>query len=510
MLIQNHAHDSICGCSTDEVHREMETRFLKVKQVTNKIQEELLNKDCNEETNNYLQVINTTGFHRREIVETELEFPLGPLAEHPSAAPTINKSKIESIKLKYRSKSIAHEIIDSYETFKMIRSKDEVPLLQAIQKVKVIFEADIEPLSMKSYEIEQCQDIKNKTSKFENDNYKLTINKDGSLTLALKDTNHMFENIHMISIENDMGDEYNFVPSQDLKTITSKDFKWNIKTIEENSLRKKMLLEIKNNENLEFVTEITCSSNSTRIDFNTKIKNNLKNKRIRLHFPDALNTSFINADTPFGCVKRARPPVSWTNYALSQPLHNWIDHSNDLCGLTFFGGGLADYELYKDGNGFAITLIRAIGKLSKVKSHSMIETPEAQCNREINFSYAIYPYSGNMQISNVYENQLAHQVPLITSQSSSQIDKPSIIASSKELVLSILKRAEDNENLYIIRLFNPTDKNLFNCFLCLNFEYKRVLLLNLNEDSKKTIDSSDRKINFDLKPFEIITFGIEI
>ncbi|MFV1980144.1 MAG: alpha-mannosidase, partial [Rhodothermia bacterium] len=29
-LLQNHPHDSICGCSTDMVHREMETRFEKV------------------------------------------------------------------------------------------------------------------------------------------------------------------------------------------------------------------------------------------------------------------------------------------------------------------------------------------------------------------------------------------------------------------------------------------------------------------------------------------------
>jgi len=31
-LLQNHPHDSICGCSTDEVHREMETRFASVQQ----------------------------------------------------------------------------------------------------------------------------------------------------------------------------------------------------------------------------------------------------------------------------------------------------------------------------------------------------------------------------------------------------------------------------------------------------------------------------------------------
>ena len=33
VLLQNAPHDSICGCSIDEVHREMETRFAKVNQV---------------------------------------------------------------------------------------------------------------------------------------------------------------------------------------------------------------------------------------------------------------------------------------------------------------------------------------------------------------------------------------------------------------------------------------------------------------------------------------------
>ena len=33
LLMQNHPHDSICGCSVDEVHREMVTRFEKAEQV---------------------------------------------------------------------------------------------------------------------------------------------------------------------------------------------------------------------------------------------------------------------------------------------------------------------------------------------------------------------------------------------------------------------------------------------------------------------------------------------
>lgn len=33
LLMQNHPHDSICGCSVDDVHREMITRFEKTEQV---------------------------------------------------------------------------------------------------------------------------------------------------------------------------------------------------------------------------------------------------------------------------------------------------------------------------------------------------------------------------------------------------------------------------------------------------------------------------------------------
>ena len=41
LLLQNQAHDSICGCSTDDVHNENILRFKKIKQITNTIISEL-------------------------------------------------------------------------------------------------------------------------------------------------------------------------------------------------------------------------------------------------------------------------------------------------------------------------------------------------------------------------------------------------------------------------------------------------------------------------------------
>ena len=43
-LLQNAPHDSICGCSVDDVHREMEVRFAKVNQVGNFVKTNLLNE----------------------------------------------------------------------------------------------------------------------------------------------------------------------------------------------------------------------------------------------------------------------------------------------------------------------------------------------------------------------------------------------------------------------------------------------------------------------------------
>ncbi len=521
LLMENHAHDSICGCSTDEVHKEMETRFLKVNQVTEKIKENLISDlhHCDEPAmiNNkqYLQAINLTNYNRIDVIETELEFPMGPAAEHPSASPTINKPEIKNIVLKHEGKIIQSKILENTQTFKMIRSKNEVPLLRAIQKIKILFAADVKPFSACSYEIEE-NERDGETARrrdgeehcFENENYKLRVNNNGTLSVVLKENNFKFENIHFLSIEEDVGDEYNFVANEKVKTTYLKDYNWNIKVIEENDFRKVFLLATDNISALDINIEIICTYNSNRIDFKTKINNRCKNKRIRLHFPTNLHTNYLNADTALGVLQRARPPVTWTNYAYSQPLYNWIDHSNETNGLAFFGSGLADYELYEDGNGFALTLIRAVGKLSTVKSHSLIETPEAQCNREINFSYAIFPHKGIWEEADIQKEQLIYQTPIITNHSDLLLNTKNLITLSNKLLVSILKRAEDNDNLYILRVFNPYNKKFNNCRLKFNFPYKKITLLNLNEDGM--IKEFSNEVEFEAKPHQILTFGIEI
>lgn len=70
LLLKNQAHDGICGCSTDAVHRENITRYEKILQITRTIVEELRLKH-NFQTP---EMLSTTEIHGWEIVRAEKGF----------------------------------------------------------------------------------------------------------------------------------------------------------------------------------------------------------------------------------------------------------------------------------------------------------------------------------------------------------------------------------------------------------------------------------------------------
>ncbi|TYP69496.1 alpha-mannosidase [Paenibacillus methanolicus] len=82
-LMQNHPHDSICGCSVDEVHREMSTRFAKSAEVAGAIIDDSLAAIASAidtasvpvwaDGGAAITVFNTSGWSRSGVMERELE-----------------------------------------------------------------------------------------------------------------------------------------------------------------------------------------------------------------------------------------------------------------------------------------------------------------------------------------------------------------------------------------------------------------------------------------------------
>jgi len=545
-LIQNHAHDSICGCSVDPVHKEMEIRFEKVNQLLDRLEQNLFRKLAKDsdlpsyyfEDKKCLQLFNLTNLQRNEFVEVEIEFPLSKPAEFAGAEksgadPKAEKPEIETLTIIDGSSEANFIVLENSKKFRMVSSKHEIPALQLVQVMNVLLNAQIEPFSCKTYDLVTNENGKklsvitakslNAKPNFENDEYKLDINNDGTLNIHLKKGGAVFENLHFMTLENDYGDLYRFIPREGETTrifssenatinnlITGGKFEKPslvCTVIEENEFRKIFKIE---NKELNLQTQITCYTNCNRIDFKTKINNLNQNKRLRVHFPTLLNTDFITADTPFGVLERNRPPKEWKDCAFAQPLHNWINHSSKSHGLSFFGGGLAEYELYESGNGFAVTLIRSIGKLSIVKSHSLIETPDGECNREIEFNYGLLPNSNSCNVVNIMNEELKYQTKIKTNQSNLAFNVPSFIQYSSEIIISAFKKSEEKDNLYVLRLFNPTNKTIEKFKLSLSCTPKKFYLLNLFEEIIGHLTEEKNHVVLDIKPYQIITLGFEI
>lgn len=91
--MQNAPHDSICGCSVDEVHREMETRFAKVNQVGEFIKGNLLEEwkqklDSRQAESDLLFTVVNTGLHDKvDTVSVDVTFATCDFKEaHPTEA----------------------------------------------------------------------------------------------------------------------------------------------------------------------------------------------------------------------------------------------------------------------------------------------------------------------------------------------------------------------------------------------------------------------------------------
>lgn len=105
LLLKNQAHDGICGCSTDLVHRENITRYEKILQITKTIIEELRLEynfktpimECTEILHGYEAISQKNGFDNKILYNTQRI----PITEDFTAIYTLKKKpeKITDIKL---------------------------------------------------------------------------------------------------------------------------------------------------------------------------------------------------------------------------------------------------------------------------------------------------------------------------------------------------------------------------------------------------------------------------
>lgn len=516
-LIKNHPYNDICGCSSDEVHRDDMIRYSWVRQIGEEITREALQsiadsidtrfkiqdtryktQDARQETNlkSYVLslessqafvVFNPLPWHRLDAVST-----LIPLSRIP-----------ENLIIKNASgETIPSQIIQNHEDMAEVVFLGHIPALGYSTYFMDSGEAKFEPAEIRPRTIE-------------NRYFRIKINPNGSLNILDKSTGVVYKDCNVYEDTEDAGDEYDYSPIKNSKTITSRSASAKVRIIENGPVR--TTAEIRLSMNLpkgltkdrasrasarlscSITTKVTIYSDIPRIDFSITFENKIEDHRLRVIFPTDIKTNSVNVEGHFYVLTRSvsvhKPRGKWAQDLLPTNHQNaFLDINDGERGFAVINKGLPEYEIRKTKTGCNIylTLLRCVGWLSRGdlltrrgSAGVNMPTPEAQCSGIHTFLYSILPHVGDWVSAQVQRRAHEHNVPtrVISTQEHEGHHLPLIQSfisvEPHNLMVTALKKCELGHGL-ILRFYNSTSE-MVNGIIKTNCHIKAAHLTNLNE-----------------------------
>ncbi|WP_339310690.1 alpha-mannosidase [Paenibacillus sp. FSL k6-2145] len=515
-LMQNHPHDSICGCSVDEVHREMVTRFDKSRHVAEALIEESTSQIATAVDTSIFErygegarpvvVFNTTGWERRGVVQMELDaarlyfrdgYTLEEMAAQMKAVDLSDRILVDE-----DGNHIPCRVEDLGLQFGYDLPDDRFRQPYSCRRVRIRFETEnVAAFGLKTYAlINFADDAKRGTPSktttllrgergMENQHLIVTIADNGSFTLTDKRTGRTYKDLGVYENVGDIGNEYMFKQPENEVARTTEALQAEIRILEDTSYLASFEVihhweipesadEMLDQEQRELIyyphrkaqrstkmiplqirTVISLSRSGKGVQMETTFNNQAKDHRMRALFPTDLVSAVHHVDSMFEIATRDNTPApEWQNPSNTQHQQSFVDVSEQNAGLVVANLGLNEYEVLQDGrNTIAVTLLRAVGELG---DWGLFPTPEAQCLGEHTFKIEIIPHDGNGAASGAYIEAYQFQVPWTLAQTEVHTGylTPSntpLAWQGDGLAFSSLKVNEDSGDV-MLRWFNMT------------------------------------------------------
>ncbi|NQT59997.1 MAG: hypothetical protein HQ557_13520 [Bacteroidetes bacterium] len=463
LYLQNMPHDSICGCSIDSVHEEMQIRFSDLGAVSSYVLNHCFSavgvilRRPDGDFDGYIAVFNPEPYVRsRDIVILVLNYEqkllrkvnyvTGELEEN---CPELLEPEPEGVTL-YNDigEEFIGRITGSEEADDMLLSLDTQPEMYRTRKYTVevpVTETPAIGIAVYGYKwnFAVIAEKGGHTNRIENEEYVIEAqNGQGSIYLYNKRTYGGTKTRLTFIDSGDAGDEYTYsAPVVDSETA------WIIENVdvtyspisstlvlkgyldipkELSEDRKSRLTEV---SRCPLVTEITLYNGISRIQVNTKFENQVADHRLRAILHIGISASEIHAEGLFGVDSR---PVGdsekqgyeeWVEPPSTYPHKTFAAVSDNRQNCCLANRGLPEYEAWKDCEGetvLALTLVRSVGWLSRYDLKARkgnggwtLETPGAQCRGSHYFEFSIFTGFNKLDFAAAAMQAHAYAYPLI-------------------------------------------------------------------------------------------------
>ncbi len=549
LIVQNSAHDSIGGCSLDEVHYDMMYRYKQSIEISKGMFERAVKFICknvdlesfslssglsSRSNDIFLIIFNPNQFYRHEIVECFIDIP----KELDKGDILINTKNSEAISFqilsRYSVQPVLEQMIDRPMYFDMIRYHCLVELKNVLPMGYTSLQV-LPTDSLKSKNTLTKPDSKNglvRKNIIENDYLKIKINSNGTFDLLDKINKKQYKGLGYFYDEGEAGHAWINIPAKPfINTLRSKP---KIKIIENGRLRAKVLIshklkipanlaerKKKNPRLSEANVDLFLIMNkiSKHLELKIEVNNKAESHRLRIMFPGGIKAEKHFAEGQFDVVERPIKRIKskdWIEQPMYDfPLHHFVDVSDNKYGLAVIVDGLKEYEVKDDKDRtIAITLFRGFEYIIQPSSKQDYTFQKgSQCPGKSEYRMALYPHFGNWENGDVYKEALNFNNQLnIVQTGKSKGELPSELTFLKiepeDLVFSSLKKAEDGDG-FILRIYNPTNNFIegrVQFFNSLN-KVEQVTLEEIIIEEIKLLDDKSFKISLGKK--NIGTFKVK-
>lgn len=409
-LLETHPHDTLCGCSTDDVARAMDTRQVAVADQGRGLREAALQLlvghdqiDARDRTPHgspsMVVVRNRTARKRgglahitiREVLE---DVPVGPgsgarTSPRPSGTsslPALGDWPMQRI-ARPRAAYLRRESPQHYPDNDLVAVHRVLAWVPPIAGFGILA-GEAEQIAAIQAPAPVTVAVAGSVAELDNGLTQLSVEANGQLTIVCGE--RLLHSALRLSTASDVGDSYTPMPLVERPLAVKK-----VEVREHGPLRAAVAIEWRAMELIpgdaehgavRVTTTLRLAAGSPAVECEVSGFNARHNHRVRLIWHTDVENGSVHADAAFGPVLRApiqTPAGAAERVPDGQPLHRWISLTNGDFGATMISDGLA--EAHVSGDSIALTLLRGVGELSKASIPARpghagwpVATPEAQ------------------------------------------------------------------------------------------------------------------------------------
>ncbi len=490
LLLQNSAHDSIGGCSLDDIHEDMMNRYKQVREISRGVFESACKHlarqaDLTEYPENgiFLVTVNPLSFPVSSCMETIIDIPAG-----------MDKGDIKVTSL--HGRDIQIQLLERKPAEPVVEQMIDRPMYLDMMRYRcLLYMEECAPLGLTTLMIEPASNNRERMNfiagnredriTLENRFLSVTINGNGTFDVNDKLQQQEFHQLGWLLDEGEAGHAWVHEPVEPrMTTLRSRPV---IRIVRNGPLQASVLIRHRfrvpknltrfHKRSRKLTTlpvdlEICLNKDSPRLDLTVRLENTAESHRLRLMFPTDIPAEYSWGEGQFDVIRRPirREDTSdWVEQPMMDyPMHHFVDVSDEKRGAAILVDGLKEYEVMDTPERLlAITLLRCFRYVIQPSSlQDYGHQKGSQCPGKHEFRMAFYPHKGNWIDGKVYPEALKYNFPLQSFQmgynrGSLPPDISFFRIEPEELLFSCLKKPEENgEGSFVIRIYNPTDRNI--------------------------------------------------